>query len=457
MNPKLLIVDDDENIRTQMKWALSKHYEILLSEDRASAVAAARTDHPEVVLLDLGLPPHPNDPQEGMAALGEILTADSLLKVIVITGQGEKDNALQAVASGAYDFMVKPIDIEDLRVVLKRALYVSRLEREYREIQRQTADKEGFEGMLGASREIQQVFAQIRKVASTEAPVLILGESGTGKEMVALACHRRSPRKDGPFIAINCSAIPDQLLESELFGHEKGAFTGAHMQRKGRIAMAEGGTLFLDEIGELPPSLQVKLLRFLQDQEIELVGGRTKIRIDARVMAATNTDLKQAMLSGTFREDLYYRLAVVVIRMPPLRNREGDVPLLARTFLRTFAAEANPTLAGFSPKALKALEAYEWPGNVRELENRIKRAVIMAEGRQVTPRDLELDASSVTHEGLNLKEAREAVERELVKRTLRLTNNNMSRAAEELGISRPTLYELIDKLGLKKAAAETPE
>jgi len=453
LKPTLLIVDDDESIRTQMKWALREDCETLLAEDRNAALQAAREAQPTAVLLDLGLPPQPNDTREGFAALADLLSDDPLRKVIVITGQSEKENALQAIGQGAYDFLTKPIDIAELRAVLKRAFYVARLEREYRALQEQTATAEGFEGMLGASPPMQKVFSAVRKVAATDAPVLILGESGTGKELVALAIHRRSPRGRGPFVAINCSAIPEQLLESELFGHEKGAFTGAHIQRKGRIELAEGGTLFLDEIGELPAALQVKLLRFLQDQEIERVGGRSRLRVNARMIAATNADLKQALAANRFREDLYFRLAVVVIRIPPLRDRPGDVPLLAKAFLRKYAAEGNPALAGFSPKALKALESHAWLGNVRELENRVKRAVIMAEGRQVTARDLELETLPSGHEGLNLKEAREAVERDLIQRALRLTGNNMSKAAEELGISRPTLYELMDKLNLRKTEA----
>jgi two-component system NtrC family response regulator len=305
--------------------------------------------------------------------------------------------------------------------------------------------------MLGASPQIEKVFSAIRKVATTDAPVLILGESGTGKEMAAKAIHYRSQRKTGPFVAINCSAIPDTLLESELFGHEKGAFTGAHMQRKGRIENANRGTLFLDEIGELPAALQVKLLRFLQEQKIERVGGRKEIEIDTRVIAATNMDLKQAMDDARFREDLYYRLAVVVLRLPPLRDREGDIELLAKTFLRKFAAESNPTLTGFASQALQSLSSYDWPGNVREMENRIKRAAIMADGRQVTVNDLELGPPSArNYQGMNLREARESVEREMIRNSLRRNKGKVSRTAAELDISRPTLYELMEKLEIKR-------
>src|SRR5216117_3921534 len=294
MKPKVLIVDDDEEIRSQMKWALLQDYDVLLAEDRPSAIAAFRESRPMVVVLDLGLPPSPGTPEEGIAALAELLTLDTLTKVVIATGQAEKDNALSAIGQGAYDFMCKPIQMEELKAILNRGFHVAQLEREYREM-RQRWSTDTFEGMLGTSTPMQDVFTSIRKVATTDAPVLILGESGTGKEMAALAIHRRSARKDRPFVAINCGAIPETLLESELFGHEKGAFTGAHMQRKGRIETAAGGTLFLDEVGELPLLLQVKLLRFLQEQTIERVGGRTQLQIDTRVIAATNLDLKSAM------------------------------------------------------------------------------------------------------------------------------------------------------------------
>jgi two-component system NtrC family response regulator len=290
-NPKLLIVDDDEEIRTQMKWALNQDYEVFLAEDRTSALAIFKEQRPPVVLLDLGLPPHPGNPQEGFAALSEMLAQQRFAKVIIVSGQGEKNNALQAIGAGAYDFLTKPVEVEEVKVILKRTFHLASLEKDYRELQQQL-QSDTFEGMLGTSPQMQGVFNSIRKVATSDAPVLILGESGTGKEMVALGLHRRSPRKDGPFVAINCSAIPETLLESELFGHEKGSFTGAHVQRKGRIETAAGGTLFLDEIGELPALLQVKLLRFLQEVTIERVGGRQDIRVDTRVVAAKNVDLK---------------------------------------------------------------------------------------------------------------------------------------------------------------------
>ena len=454
MNPKLLIVDDDEEIRAQMKWALLQDYNVLLAQDRPSAIAAFREQRPPVVLLDLGLPPHPASPEEGFAALSEMLALDSLAKIILITGQGEKDNALQAIGAGAYDFLTKPVEIQELRVILKRTFHVASLENDYRQLQ-QHLTGETFEGMLGASPQMQVVFNSVRKVATTDAPVLILGESGTGKEKAALAIHRRSARKDGPFVPINCSAIPDTLLESELFGHEKGSFTGAHIQRKGRIEHASGGTLFLDEIGELPLPLQVKLLRFLQEQTIERVGGREEIGVDTRVIAATNSDLKKGMNEGRFREDLYYSLAVVVIQLPPLRDREGDIRLLAQELLRRSASETGKEGLAFDPEAIKALSRHSWPGNVRELENRVKRAVIMAEGKRLTAQDLELTIPWMPPHAAGLKEARESVEREMIQQALRKHSGKIARAAAELGVSRPTLYELMEKLGIQRPERET--
>ena len=319
--PTLLIVEDDEDIRTQMKWALAPDYEVVMAEDRAGAVAAFTANRPSVTLLDLGLPPRPNEPEEGLAVLSALLALDPLAKVIIVSGQGDKQNALRAVGAGAYDFLCKPVDMDELRLVLQRCVYVAELEQEYRAMQ-QGARAEVFEDMLGASPQMQAVFTFIRKVAPTNAPVLILGESGTGKEMVAQALHRRSPQKNGPFVAINCNAIPENLLESELFGHEKGSFTGAHAQRKGHIESAAGGTLFLDEIGELPASVQVKLLRFLQEKRFQRVGGRQEIQSDARVIAATNVNLQESVASGKFREDLYFRLAVVVVKVPPCGSGE---------------------------------------------------------------------------------------------------------------------------------------
>ncbi len=450
MKPTVLIVDDDEEIRTQMKWALSQEYEVSFAENRPSALENFRAARPAATLLDLGLPPHPNDTEEGLATLSAILSVDTSAKVIIISGQGEKSNALQAVGAGAYDFLCKPVEIEELRFLLRRCIYVDGLEKEYREIQ-QGGRANVFEDMIGTSTQMQGVFSYIKKVATATAPVILLGESGTGKEMAALAIHRRSARKEGPFIPINCNAIPENLLESELFGHEKGSFTGAHMQRKGLVENASGGTLFLDEIGDLPPSVQVKLLRFLQEQRFQRVGGRQEIESDARVIAATNANLDQSIAEGKFREDLYFRLAVVVIKLPPLRDRVDDTIFLAKEFLQRYGAQNDRTNLTFSPGALRALNMHPWPGNVRELQNRVKRAVIMADGKRITEQDLELTGvGGVTR--ATLKEVRESVERDLVQQALKRHFGKISSAAAELGISRPTLYELMEKLGVQRGA-----
>jgi len=445
----LLIVEDDEDIRTQMKWALAADYEVLMAGDRAGAVTAFTANRPTVTMLDLGLPPRPNEPEEGLALLSELLTLDSTANVIIVSGQGDKQNALRAVGAGAYDFLCKPVDIDELKLVLQRCVYVAELEREYRALQ-QNQRVDSFEGMLGASSQMQGVFTFIRKVAPTSAPVLILGESGTGKEMIAQALHRRGLQKSGPFVGINCNAIPENLLESELFGHEKGSFTGAHTQRKGHIEAAAGGTLFLDEIGELPAPVQVKLLRFLQEKRFQRVGGRQEIPSDARVIAGTNVNLKESVSSGRFREDLYFRLAVVVLEVPALRERGDDVVLAAKEFLHRFGAQHGKPNVTFAPDALRAITLYGWPGNVRELQNRVQRAVILADGKRVTAADLELTGVASGAAPQTLKEAREQVEREIVQDALRRHRGKITAAALELGVSRPTLYELMEKLGIAK-------
>jgi len=445
---KLLIVDDDADLRTQMKWALAGDYEVLLAEDRPNAMDVVSKENPSVVTLDLGLPPHPAGVEEGFTALSDILTGYPQTKVIIITGRAEKEHALRAVGQGAYDFFYKPIDIDELKVILRRAFHLSQLEHEHNELQRRLSG-DTFEGMLGTSEKMQAVFTMIRKVSTADVPVLIEGESGTGKELVAHATHQLSPRKDGPFVVINCGAIPENLLESELFGHEKGAFTGAHIQRKGRFELADGGTLFLDEIGELSLPLQVKLLRFLEEQIIERIGGRKGIEVDVRVITATNKDLKEAMKGGSFREDLYFRLGVVFISLPPLREREGDIMLLAKAFLNRYAEENRKKLTGFTKEAVAAIEKYEWSGNVRELENRIKRAVIMAEGKKLNPADLEMEAPKPKYDDMGLKEARDTLEKELIKKALLQNRGNITKAAKELGVSRPTLYDLMEKFKIK--------
>ena len=447
--PKLLIVDDDEEICRQMHWALSQDYEVFLAHDRACALHVFKAEQPAVVGLDLGLPPHPRDMDEGFQTLSDILEENAAAKVIVITGNEDREYALRAIGQGAYDFFRKPIAIEELKVILRRALHVAQLEQEHRVLQ-QCRGCEAFEAMLGASPPMQDVFATIRKVAASDVPVLVVGESGTGKELVARAMHQQSGRAAAPFVAINCGAIPETLLESELFGHEKGAFTGAHVQQKGKIESAQGGTLFLDEIGELPPAMQVKLLRFLQEYQIERIGGRQAIPVDVRVVAATNVDLKQAMATGRFREDLYYRLGVLTIPLPPLRERGDDILLLAQTLLQRYAAERQHKVTGFSRHALGALQSYSWPGNVRELENRLKRAVLLMQGSQVTPTDLGLDSTYGKYlaPGTGLREARQAFEKDLIQRALAQHGGNISRTASALRVSRPTLHDLVTKYAL---------
>jgi two-component system NtrC family response regulator len=446
--PKLLIVDDDEGLCTQLKWALAQDYEVFLAGDRRSGLELFSRERPSIVTLDLGLPPRVNSVDEGFSVLNDILLQDVGAKVIVVTGQEEREHALKAIDQGAYDFFCKPIQIDELRVVLGRAHYVYQLELEQRELRRRLTG-ESFGEMLGWSSKMQEVFAAIRKVATADVPVLVVGESGTGKELAARAIHRESARKNGPFVVINCGAIAATLLESELFGHEKGAFTGAHIQRKGRIELAQGGTLFLDEIGELSLELQVKLLRFLQERSIDRVGGRVPISIDARVIAATNIDLNEALTQGRFREDLYYRLNVVSLPLPPLRERGEDVVLLAKVILDRFAAETGKSIKGFTDEAQKAIRSHRWPGNVREMENRIRRAVVMADGPRLTPTLMELASRDFNDARRGLKEAREALERDLIQRSLNQHKGNVSRTATELGISRPTLYELMQKLGIK--------
>jgi two-component system NtrC family response regulator len=457
MKPKILIVDDDEAIRTQMKWALSEQYEVHFAEDRKAAGESFESNSPAVTLLDLGLPPRPNEPDEGLGVLSDILAIDNTAKVIIISGQGEKQNAIEAVGAGAYDFLCKPVEMEELRLLLRRCIQVVALEKEYHKLQ-QNQCPDVFEDMLGTSPQMQEVFALIRKVATTNAPVLFLGESGTGKEMAAAAIHRRSTRKEGPFIAINCNAIPENLLESELFGHEKGAFTGAHVQRKGLLETASGGTLFLDEIGELPPAIQVKLLRFLQEQRLQRVGGRQEIQVDTRLVAATNANLKELINSGKFREDLYFRIAVVTIRLLPLRERGGDIVFLACEFLQRYSSQDGRPKMVFAPEALRAMSRYSWPGNVRELQNRVKRGVIMSSGSRVTAKDLELERDQLNLTSAStttLRQAREHVERKMVEQALKRNSGKITSAAADLGISRPTLYELMEKLGIAKERAIT--
>ena len=448
---KLLIVDNNTDMGRHLQEALAPDCEVLLAHDRTRALHVCTAEQPAVVILDLGLHQDPGDLEEGLQTLSDILQENAAAKVIVTSDNDSKEYALRAIGQGAYDFFRKPIALDELQVVICRALQVSQLEREYRAL-RHRPGGDACDAMLGASPPMQAVFATVRKVAASRFPVLIVGESGTGKELVAHAIHRQSGRAAAPFVAINCGAIPETLLESELFGHEKGAFTGAHLQRQGKIASAHGGTLFLDEIGELPLALQVKLLRFLQEYQIERIGGQHAISVDVRIVSATNVDLHQAMAARRFREDLYYRLGVLVMTLPPLRERGEDVLLLAQALLQRYAVERQPKITRFSRRALSALQSYGWPGNVRELENRIKRAILMAQGPQITAADLDLDSpySKYPAPGQGLREARAAFETDLIQRILAKHRGNMTRTASELRVSRPTLHDLMNKYALKR-------
>jgi two-component system NtrC family response regulator len=445
LRSSVLIVEDDEAARKQLEWALRDEFDVLTAENSAGAVAIARDRMPRVILLDLGLPPNPTDPEEGFRVLREIRQCASAGKIIVCTGYGQREHAVRAIELGAYDFFTKPVDVDLLKILLRRICWVSELEQE--QLTRPGGPGNGTEEMIGTSASIRGVFAAIRKVAPVDVAVLITGESGTGKELTAKTVHRLSQRAKGPFVAINCGAIPETLLESELFGHERGAFTGAVQQMRGKVEYAQGGTLFLDEVGDLAPALQVKLLRFLQDHAIERVGGRHQIGVDARIIAATNRDLAQATAEGRFREDLFYRLGVVHLHIPALREREEDLLLMARTFLIRIAEEMGKRVHGFTRESIQAVRAYPWPGNVRELSNRVRRAVIMTEGAFITPEDLELlpptglGAAPPT----SLRDARERLEREIIAQALALHDGNLTQVAEELRISRPTLYAHLRK------------
>jgi two-component system NtrC family response regulator len=446
--PCVLFVEDDPNIQRQLRWAFTD-FRLLLAGDRASAMAQLIAERPAVVVLDLGLPPEPNGVGEGMATLEAMLAASPGTKIIVMTGNSDRPNAVRAVALGAYDFYQKPIDVEILGLIIDRALKLSQLEAENKRNQEQQGDTP-LAGVVTAAPEMLRVCRLLEKVAPADVTVLLLGESGTGKEVLANALHTLSPRKSKPFVAINCGAIPENLLESELFGHEKGAFTGAVKQTKGKIELASGGTLFLDEIGDLPLPLQVKLLRFLQERIIERVGGRTPIPVDVRIVCATHRELPDLVQSGQFREDLYYRLDEFTVHIPPLRERSGDAHLLAQFFLNRFKAENGKSVRGFSSDALTALAAHEWPGNVRELQNRIKRAAIMAESGLITATDLNLVVSpDQVEESVDLRHARDEAERTALQRALLQEQGNVSRAAKLLGVSRPTLYDLMRHHKLK--------
>ena len=449
VKPKLLIVEDDEGLQRQLRWAYDD-YEVLVASDANAAVDLLRAAEPAVVTLDLGLPPDPDGVSEGFAALDNILRLKPDTKVIVASGHGARESALRAIASGAYDFYQKPVDIDQLGLIVRRAFQLHELESENRRLESQVGEDRTVLGtMITAAPEMMKVARTIERVANTDVSVMLLGASGTGKELLARGVHRASRRHSGGFVAINCAAIPENLLEAELFGYEKGAFTGAIKTTEGKIELAHGGTLFLDEIGDVPLPLQVKLLRFLQERVIERIGGRKPIPVDTRIVCATHQNLEAMIAAGTFREDLYYRLAEIVVRIPSLAERHGDAPLLAKHFLARFAREMNPQIKGFAPGALAAIAQWPWPGNIRELENRMKRAVIMAEGKYVSAEDLDLAGPGQDSLPVNLKSAREEADRRAIRKALAQADNNISSTAKLLGISRPTLYDLLKQYGLQ--------
>jgi len=447
-NKKILVVEDDPGLQKQMKWSF-EDFEVFIAGDRKEALKILAKEHPPVVTVDLGLPPDPEGSTEGLATVEEILSAAPNSKVIVVSGNDKRSNAVQAVASGAYDFYQKPIDSELLNQIVTRAYHVYELEEDNRRLTMEHIDAP-MDGMITSSPQMQTVCHRIEKVAPSDATVLLLGDSGTGKEVCARALHGKNPAITGRFVAINCAAIPENLLESELFGYEKGAFTGATKTTPGKIEYAEGGTLFLDEMGELPMPLQAKLLRFLQERVVERIGGREEIAVNVRVICATHQDLEDKIEKKEFREDLFYRINEIPINIPPLKDRDGDAILLARTFFDQMIKDQNKKIKGFTKDALSAIEAHKWPGNVRELKNRIKRAVVMADGKQITPADLELKTVDEADEinTFDLREVREAAERQVITKALNHTNGKVSPAAELLGVSRPTLYDLMQKLDI---------
>lgn len=453
--PKLLIVEDDEGLRSQYRWAFPS-CDVVMANARAPAIAIMQKERPPVVIMDLGLPPDPDGVSEGFATLDEVLQIAPETKVIVVTGNGERKNALKAVGSGAYDFCEKPVEIEVLRTIIERGLNLHRLEDENRRLAAMPA-RSPIERIITGNEAMLKICRDIEKLAATHVPVLLLGESGTGKEALAQALHDLGPRSKQPFVAINCGAIPENLLESELFGYERGAFTGAVKQTIGKIESAHHGTLFLDEIADLPHPLQVKLLRFLQDQIVERIGGRQRIQLDVRIVSATNSSLQERVNEGSFRGDLFYRMNAVTVRIPPLRDRGGDALLLANYFLGRFNREFGRNIRGFTESARAALSSHAWPGNVRELENRMKRAVVMAERRMIDATDLELAPASDTVVPLDLRAARLRAEREVLHLALARSNGTLSVAAKLLGISRPTLYGLMEAHGIEIEPGKTAD
>ncbi len=448
MTERVLLVDDAESIRNQLRWGLADEYEVFTAASADEARRLLRERQPNVVTLDVALSPPGGPADEGMQLLDEIVDRHPFTKVIMVTGNDRRENALTAIRRGAVDWYAKPIQLEELRVILRRAFHILQIERAQ---EPERVGRRRYHRLIGESEAMLKVYGLIQRVGPTDATVLTVGENGTGKELVAHAIHEASPRREGPFVPINCGAIPETLLESELFGHERGSFTDAYRTREGRVELAAGGTLFLDEIGELPPPLQVKLLRFLQDRTVERIGGRELTRVDTRVVAATNQDLKAAMASGRFREDLFYRLGVVTIGVPPLRERGEDIRALADYFLDFYARHHQRRIKGFTQSALRAMMAHPWPGNVRELENRVQRGVILAQDAYLRPEDLELVERS-DEAPRTLQSVREQVERRAIEEAMTRNAGNVSRAARELGVSRPSLHDLLKRHGLDASA-----
>lgn len=442
----LLIVEDDPGLQKQLKWCF-EGYETIICGTREEAIKHLRRTEAQVVTVDLGLPPDPANASEGLKTVEQILSLAPQTKVIVVTGNDDRENAIRSIALGAYDFYQKPIDTDVLGLIIERAFHVHALEQENQRLQ-QKYKAEPLSGIIACSASMQKITRSIEKIAPTDVGVLLLGESGTGKEVLARAIHNLSERKKNNFVAVNCAAIPENLLESELFGYEKGAFTGAVKQTKGKIEYAINGTFFLDEVGDLPMSLQAKLLRFLQERTIERVGGREEIPVDVRVICATHQNLPKLIDEGRFREDLYYRISEITLKIPPLRERHGDGVVIARNLLQRFNDQHKRNLKGFTNDALDAVSSYHWPGNIRELENRLKRAVVMADGKMVNAEDLELESVELNEFPFNLKEVREKAEKEVINRAIGYTNKNISKTADLLGVTRPTLYSLMHKYGI---------
>lgn len=447
MNKKLLIVEDDPGLQSQMKWCF-EDVEVHIASDREEALTLLRKEEPQVVTLDLGLPPDPGGATEGFKTLNDILRLAPDTKIIVVTGREEKDNAVTAIGQGAWDFFQKPLDADILSFVVGRAFHIYALEKQNRELQEDNSTSR-LKGVIASSPKMLQVCRTIEKIAPADVTTLLLGETGTGKEVLAKAIHQISPRAEKPFVAINCAAIPENLLESELFGYEKGAFTGASQMKKGKIELANGGTLFLDEIGDMPMSLQPKMLRFLQERVVERVGGVKEIPVDVRVVCATHQDIQNLISQNLFREDLYYRVSEISLNIPPLREREGDPVIIAQSLLKTFGKQMGRDNLSFSEDAIRAIKHHDWPGNVREMINKVKRAAIMADERKVSAQDLELeDDQPFAEEALNLRHIRDSAEKAAVLQAIQATQHNMAKAARLLGITRPTLYSLVDKFNI---------